>query len=422
MGLQACTNGGTVDVARLEHNVSQGAGEILRRIQAHEIMDDVESLRAGVRLGAVEAWCRDLREHHDRRQLSAGLKRLAHEIETGTAAFGEQKSALLSLISKTDTQKGGLRHVSEYVPGALQQLAEWEQGQDTSSVQTGIYTLDRVTGGLPVGELSLMAAVSGAGKTSFLLQVLRQVAARFLDKQEGQAVALFSIEMSARQVVQRIASGLAGTNLREIRSCTASDEMLTRHDRTLDKLKDWPLYIDESAYPTIDHIRQTCATLQAQHDLALIGVDYDEKVNVSERSEELRVGRIAKGLKVLAKETHSAVLSLSQYNSAPDAEARPGTDADLRYSRKKHHESSLIMHWHWPKYFVNKGVNSGSVKGYEAHDPTRGRLTVSKNRFGPVGHVPLRFEEEHTRFVDINEPSPNGSHRAKVTPLNDSPF
>ena len=426
-GIQATMKGGAIDLPKLQAGLSDSGRQLLGNIQQNAYLDDIETLRLGHKPGALESWADDLREHGQRLRIVDGLRKATRELDAG-AGLDDTKADILSLLTSHSAPRGGLQHISEHVASAEAQLDEWKEGTDTAMLQTGIWRFDKKIGGIPIGELSMMAAVSGAGKTSFLLQIVTQVARRFLKSGEPRAVALFSIEMSARQCLQRIASSIAKINLMDLRKGECTDEEVQRYRDTLREVGKMPLYVDDDAYPTIDQIRQRVATLQTQYDVALIGVDYDEKVQVRERSEELRVSRIAKGLKVLAKENSAACLALSQYNSGPEEEARRGTDSDLRYSRKKHHESAVIMHWHWPQYFVDKGVHQSRVDGFDPSQPNRGILAVTKNRFGRIGEIGLKFEPEYTRFTDPRDPEiqrtpeVQRTNGAAVPSINHTPF
>jgi len=177
-------------------------------------------------------------------------------------------------------------------------------------------------------------------------------------------------------------------------------------------LTDLPLYVDEDPEPTLGQIRSRVMQVQAHHDVALVGVDYDEKVDPEEAppSEEQRVAAISKGLKTLAKEEECACVALSQYNSAPSSQVRPGTNDDLRYSRKKKHEAHTILHWYWPAYWLRSGdvdLNAGD-EAPPHYNPARedlGRLYVGKDRDGGPGWVALEFHAEKTAFVDPNDPA-----------------
>jgi len=405
-----------------------GARSLLDDIRHNEILGSVEAARYGHDGKQLEKWGRQLADQGVKDRLATRLGRMASKInESGPElSIEEIQSGILSEVQNAvgSATDGGLQHVSEFIEGAIEDTHSWEEGETTDFLRTGFYSLDRKITGVPVGELTIFAAPSGAGKTSWLLQLLRQVAVRDRDE----AVCLFSIEMPARKVIHRAAAGWKGLPLDRVRENTTAQAGQgqtygEKHRAALQSLRDLPLYIDEDPEPTLGQIYSRVMQVQARHDVALIGVDYDEKVDPEEAppSEEQRVASISKGLKTLAKETDSACVALSQYNSAPSSQVRPGTNDDLRYSRKKKHEAHTILHWYWPAYWLRSGdvdLDAGDEPPphYNPGREELGRLYVGKDRDGGPGWVPLEFEAEKTLFVDPQDPE-NDRTQANSEPV-----
>jgi len=412
---------GSLDTARVSALVSglngdgAGAGCLLGDIRHHETLGAVEAARYGHDGAQLEEWGRQLAEHGAKERLATRLGALVRRIEESgpDLSLEEIQAGLIEEIQGTigEAATDGLRHVSDFVDGALEDTRKWEDGEVASFVRTGFYSLDEKITGVPVGELTIFAAHSGAGKTSWLIQLLRQVALQSSD----QAVCFFSIEMPATKILHRAAAACSGHELSVVRehpeSLVRGTPRAERHRQALRALEDLPLYIDDDPEPTVSQIYSRVMQVQARHDVTLIGVDYDEKVDpeAAPQNEEQRVGAISKGLKVIAKELDAACVALSQYNSSPSSQIRPGTDDDLRYSRKKKHEAHTTLHWYWPAYWLRSGIvdlESGD-EAPDHYNPEReelGRLYVGKGREGGLGWVPLEFHAEHTRFVDPNDP------------------
>jgi len=431
--MQKCKRDGELDTARVTSRITAGndpespdhgeAREILRDIKAGKILGPAESARFVPDTSPLERWAKDLRDRDVREGVAMTYGAAASRLHDSEEPTHEVVSQTTEQVQEALREGSGssMKHISEYVPEALADVDDWSAGKTPDTLKTGFWTFDERIGGVPMGELTIMAAASGAGKTSFLLQLLRQVALIEQGQDDPRACVFFSIEMSAKQVLHRAASAWKGTDLRRLqRDGPAQEEMALKHNAAVHALGKLPIYVDEDPEPTLDQMRSRILQVKAEHEIALIGVDYDEKVGEENRYEEQRVASISKGLKKIAKNTGAACVALSQYNSGPADEMRPGGDSDLRYSRKKHHEAAMILHWFWPKYFVEKGEAEPYYfaeydEAYDVYDaadfPDMGLMTCSKNRFGPVSQFKLDFQAKYTRFRDPNEPQNYSSRR-----------
>ena len=318
--------------------------------------------------------------------------------------------------------RGGDTHVRHAVAEALVRVEDWRAGRATDYAPSGFWGLDQRTGGLPVGEVTTLAAMTGAGKTALLGWSVRSVAlaevaaVRAGRRAAPRPVVVFSAEMSREQIAHRIASGIAGLDLNDLRSGRATEAEYRRYDAALGQLAGLEVHVDDEPEPTFTHIaarltevltRARAARGDADADgpeLALVGVDYDEKIHTEGRTEELRVSAIAQGLKVVAKRFRCPVLALSQYGRKEGMHRKRPDNSWLRYSGKKEQEAAQIIHWIWPRYWVDKGYSADSVYGYDAARPDRGYLFVSKNRQGAGADVALDFHPPTVSFRDPNEP------------------
>ena len=451
------TEEGSLDGAALRRELR--GSDLFGRIEREQVAGLIETTRHGQDPSQLETWAEDLHEAASRERLSEMLVKMGKRARSSDKKTGEIGAHAMRIISGliTETNAAGLIHISEAVEAALAQADAIESGENVNFIKTGFYSLDRVTGGAPVGELTIFASISGMGKTSFALQLIRQMARieRRREEREGKAqraVILFSIEMTLEQCMWRCAAGEAGHNLQELqRELEATThlrednprraEVLRQFGEVKDEMRllsDLPVYLDADPEPTIEEIYTRCLQVQARQrargceegeEIAVIVTDYDEKVDVgAHHSEELRVSAISKGLKTLGKRLNAASVALSQYNSKPEDERRPGRDGDLRYSRKKHQEAHTILHWWWPAYFVRKGdvgeaAALESLKWYDPQHPKRGALLCTKNRNGSVGKIDLDFTAETTSFRDPNEPNARQVEPGRApVPQNESPF
>ena len=354
------------------------------------------------------------------RQAAAELRRALRAAERAEAGDGDAYEVIASAQSALSAiALGGAAeadvHIRHAVTEALERTRDWRAGAATDFSPSGFYSFDRSIGGLPTGELTTLAAMTGAGKTSLLVQAVRSVAQAELSAAKSEATAqtkprpvvVFSAEMSREQLAHRMAAGLSGVNIRTLRAGRGTEAEYAAFEAALVSLSSLEIHVDDEPAPTFTHIAarltQVAATAPGG-ELALVGVDYDEKVDSEGASEELRVSAIARGLKDAAKRFRTPVLALSQYGRKEGMHKRRPDSSWLRYSGKKEQESALVIHWVYPGYWVEKGHDADQVFGYDTSRPERGLLYVSKNRFGPTGDVPLDFFPATTSFRDPNEP------------------
>lgn len=324
----------------------------------------------------------------------------------------QTQRAVSELILSAQTGTRADTHIAAAVAEALARVDEWARGESTDFAPSGFYTLDRAFGGYPIGELTTLAAMTGAGKTSLVCQVVASIARAEASKAKHKGttpapVIVFSAEMSREQIAHRAAAGLARINIRTLRAGKGRPEELERYRAALRYVATLTIHVDDEPSPTFSHIRSRLQQIrQSAPDgrLALVAVDYDEKIDAHGASEELRVSAIARGLKDLAKRFTVAILGLSQYKRVDGAHRMQPANEWLRYSGKKEHESAMIAHWWHPGYWVEKGLDGADVDGYDPLEPQAGRLIITKNRFGPTGHIDLLFDAETTSFHDPAEP------------------
>ena len=357
-------------------------------------------------------------EAHMARTTRDALARALAEAERAVAGeadvFDVVDAAQARLSSLVLDAAAGARadtHVRHAVAEALVRVGEWEEGVSSDFAPSGFYTLDATAGGLPVGELTTLAAHTGAGKTALLGQAARTVALSEVSAAEAgrrerpRPVVLFSAEMSREQLVHRMASGLSGLDLRALRTGRAPEAAYREYSRALGRLAALEIHVDDAPSPTLSHVAARLTAVAARAgEPCFVGVDYDEKVATEGATEELRVSAIARGLKDVAKRYRVPVVALSQYGRKADMHRKVPTNDWLRYSGKKEQESALIVHWMWPRYWTDKGFADDAVARFDPARPDRGWLVVSKNRFGGTGDIPLDFHPQTVTFRDPGEP------------------
>ncbi len=260
-------------------------------------------------------------------------------------------------------------------------------------VATGFNDLDSKLGGLQKSDLVILAARPSMGKTSLALDVIRNVAMT-----EKKSVAIFSLEMSKDQLVDRILAAEADVDLWKMRTGKLNDlgpdNDFERIGHALGRLSEAKIFIDDSGSLNIMELRTKARRLQSEHDLDLIVVDYLQLMQG--RSTENRVqevSEISRSLKILAKELNVPVLALSQLSRA--VEQRGGDKkpqlSDLRESGSIEQDADVVMFIYRDEMYTGK----------ESKKPHIAEILIRKHRNGPTGDIELFFDGEKTSFKNL---------------------
>jgi replicative DNA helicase len=239
----------------------------------------------------------------------------------------------------------------------------------------------------------VIAARPSMGKTALAMNIAEHVAIN-----EKLPVAVFSLEMSSQQLVQRLLCSRARVNLQKVRDGFLAERDFPSLTAAASKLAESQIYIDDTASLSILELRAKARRLKAQKDIKLIVVDYLQLLRSTTRraqdNRQLEISEISSGLKGLAKELKVPVLVLAQLNRQP--EARTGGKprlSDLRESGSIEQDADLVGLLVRPEIY-EEDEDARAEKAGEAE------LIIAKQRNGPVGEVPLTFLKEFTRFED----------------------
>lgn len=340
-------------------------------------------------------------------QLSATLFSKAQHMEgevTELLNFAESKVFEISM-HRSDK---GFESIKNLIPVAFSKMELMEQlrGQVTG-LPSGFTQLDEMTAGMHGGELIVVAGRPGMGKTAFALRMMEHVAVDL-----GKAAALFSLEMSAEQIVQRLLSSRARVGSHRLRTGRLRDHEWTNLNLAAGPLAESPIFIDDTATMTIWDLRTKARLLRSQYDLQLIVVDYLQLMNAGERTEnrQQEISLISRSLKGLAKELEIPVIACSQLSRMVETrggEKRPIL-ADLRESGAIEQDADVVMFVYRPSAYKLTDEEREQMKG--TPDENLAEIIVAKQRNGPTGTVKLTFLDEFIRFEnreDIrNNPTP----------------
>jgi replicative DNA helicase len=254
-------------------------------------------------------------------------------------------------------------------------------------VPTGFVDLDQLTGGFQRSDLIILAARPGVGKTSLSLGLAHAAA------QHGKTVAIFSLEMPAEQLVQRLLSMETGIDSHRLRLGHINDEEWESISRAFGKLAELQIYIDDSPGIGIMELRSKCRRLQAERGLDFVEIDYLQLMSGSKRGDNRvqEVSEISRGLKGLARELNVPVLSMAQLSrSVESRSSHIPMLSDLRESGSIEQDADMVMFIYREELYDPETEKKGLAE-----------LHIAKHRNGPLGVVNLRFFEKTTRFADL---------------------
>lgn len=294
----------------------------------------------------------------------------------------------------------GERKLRQYFRQADQvMLKEFERIEDIKSADgiTGIPTfrdLDKYLSGLQKGDLILLAARPAVGKTSFAMNIAANACVRY-----DYSVAVFSLEMPAEQLAQRMLCSQAKVDQGKWRSGRISTEDIAKLSGSLTAFAGKNLYLDDNPGTTVAEMRAKCRRLQGDKGLDLIVVDYLQLMHSSRRveSRQQEISEISRSLKGLAKELSVPVLALSQLSrQAEQSGERAPMLSHLRESGSLEQDADVVL-------FLNRPRND---EGDEDAPSGIIEVIVAKNRNGPVGSEMLGFQKMYTLFMDLTEQFP----------------
>lgn len=261
-----------------------------------------------------------------------------------------------------------------------------------AGLATGFTELDRRTNGLHPGDLVIIAARPGMGKTSLAMNIAEHVA---VDKKTP--VAIFSMEMSGEQLALRVLSSFGRIELSHLRSGQLSDADMSRLVSADSLIREAPLYIDETGALSPLELRARARRLASQHNIKLIVVDYIQLMQVPGKQENRtnEISEISRNLKALAKELSLPIIALSQLNRAVEQRdnKRPRL-ADLRESGGIEQDADLVL-------FIYRDDM------YNEASPAKGKaeIIIGKQRSGPTGHFDVAFLGQYTKFDNLADPT-----------------
>ena len=262
-------------------------------------------------------------------------------------------------------------------------------GDSISGVPTGFVDLDRITNGLHAGQMIIVAARPGVGKSTFALDVCRSAALH-----HDLCAAFFSLEMSRTEIVMKVLSAEASINLSKIRGGKMDESDWQRITDKSVMMEKKPLFIDDSPNLTMMEIRAKARRLKQRHDLQLIAIDYIQLMSSGTKveSRQLEVSEFSRQIKLLAKELEIPVIALSQLsrNTEQRKDGIPQL-SDLRESGSLEQDADIVIMIHRPEMYSQNPTDE--ERGLAA-------FHIPKHRNGETGKLDALFQGHYSRFTN----------------------
>ncbi len=303
--------------------------------------------------------------------------------------IGEVEKNFLNVTR--DRNAGEFKNVKDVINDVTDRLVMLQRNDgNISGVKTGYYDLDRLTSGFQKGDLIILAARPSVGKTAFALNVAYNVAYK-----SDEAIAVFSLEMPAEQLIQRIICSAGSLQAETLRSGSILKDNNERYYAAAEKVSRCNLYIDDTPGIRVGEIAAKCRRLKRDHGLKMIIIDYLQLISGPANSRESRqqeVSDISRQLKMIARELEVPVIALSQLSrSVEKRDNKRPVLSDLRESGAIEQDADIVSFLHREDY-----------QNPEKEAETQGAIDViiAKHRNGALADIRLVFQKQYSKFAN----------------------
>lgn len=343
----------------------------------------------------IEYYAKIIQEKAIKRALiNAGseIVSLGYDLNPIDSSLDSAERLIFDIASKKATKD--LAHVKDLVMDCYEKIEHrYAHRDELSGVPTKFIDLDAMTGGLQKSDLIILAARPSMGKTAFALNIAQNVAIK-----SKVPVALFSLEMSKEQLVQRMLCSEAEIDSQKLKSGHMQSKDWEKLAAAMEEFSNAPIYVDDAPGCTLTDLRAKCRRLAMEEkDLGLIVIDYLQLMEGSGKEERIQqISAISRGLKGLARELNVPIIALSQLSRAVEQrkDRRPML-SDLRESGAIEQDADIVMFIYRDDYYNREeGDEAPKATGKEG----KSEIIIAKHRNGPVGSVELLFQSNIVKF------------------------
>lgn len=358
----------------------------------------------------IESHARIIHQKYIQRELI----RVSSEIQTDAYDASIDVADLLDKAQQEvfEIAEGNIKketaHIRPLIDEALVMLEEASKREDgLSGIPSGFTALDRMTSGWQNSDLVIIAARPSMGKTAFVLSMARNMTVI-----HKQPVALFSLEMSSVQLVNRLIASETELGSEKLRSGNLQKYEWEQLHIKIKDLIEAPIYIDDTPALSIFELRAKARRLKTRHNISCLIIDYLQLMtagNEARGNREQEVSLISRQLKIIAKELNIPVIALSQLNRGVElrtGDAKKPMLADLRESGAIEQDADMVLFIHRPeRYGITEDIDGKSLIGIAD-------IIIAKHRNGAVGDIQLRFQKELAKFTDADDDLGTSKHIA----------
>lgn len=346
----------------------------------------------------VEFHARIISQKHIQRELikiSSDTIKNAYDETIDVFDLLDQAEAKLFEVAEGNIRKS-YDDMNKLLHKAIKQLETISKQEGTSGVPTGFSNLDRITGGFQKSDMIVLAARPGMGKTAFVLSLARNTA---VDYKKG--VAIFSLEMSSLQLVNRLIASETEINAEKLKKGNLEPHEWEQLNARIGKLTNAPIYINDTPGLSVFELRAQCRRLKAEKDIQMVIIDYLQLMSAGQGdggkgNREQEISTISRAIKGIAKELDVPIIALSQLSRA--VETRGGDKkpmlSDLRESGAIEQDADMVMFIYRPEYYgITEDAEGNSTRGL-------GELIIAKHRSGSTEDVKIRFINQLAKFTN----------------------
>jgi len=298
---------------------------------------------------------------------------------------------VLQIRNETEKEKGILE-MRDHVIKVIESIHDMYNNEGKGGgLMSGFHELDEMTNGFHGGEMIVVAARPSMGKTSFVMNIVENIAIR---KDNAVPCAVFSLEMTSESLVQRLLCSRAKVQMQKLRGGFLAKTDFPKLMQVAGQLAEAPIWIDDTPGLSINELQAKARRLKQQHDIQLIAIDYLQLLkapDVGNRDgREKEIAAISGGIKGIAKELDIPIIVLAQLNRNPDSRGGKPRMSDLRESGSIEQDADLVGLLMRPEVYADDEEKESMYGEAE--------FIIAKQRNGPTGEVPLTFHKEFMRF------------------------